>query len=157
MPDLKGILANEGEIDVALERDPDYPPFMRIAQPKPDAMTVEENHELPVGKLGPTHKFYSQAPKESLTTWSLLSTELYQGRSVARLELRPWTGRTHQLRVHCAQALKAPIVGDEIYGSVTASSKEVGSQSLLCLHAKKLCLHHPISGASMIFEADPPF
>ena len=34
----------------------------------------------------------------------------------ALLELTPITGRKHQLRVHCAQALRCPIVGDTLYG-----------------------------------------
>eukprot|EP00045_Choanoeca_perplexa_P017755 m.264615 g.264615 ORF g.264615 m.264615 type:complete len:67 (-) comp17624_c0_seq6:5968-6168(-) len=34
----------------------------------------------------------------------------------ALLELTPLTGRKHQLRVHCAQALLCPIVGDTLYG-----------------------------------------
>lgn len=72
--------------------------------------------------------------------------------TILRLELRPHTGRTHQLRVHCSQGLGAPIVGDDIYGNG-------GTQgySTLCLHAQKLCFYHPISGAPMIFEADAPF
>jgi tRNA pseudouridine32 synthase/23S rRNA pseudouridine746 synthase len=148
----------EGEIDVDLERDPYNPPFMRIARPKKDHEDVDDKEEtnIQVGKIGSTHKFYTQAPKESLTTWTVLSRESYNGRDVSRLELRPWTGRTHQLRVHCAQALGAPIVGDDIYGDGSTSMEET-TQSALCLHARQLCIYHPISGAPMIFEADPPF
>jgi tRNA pseudouridine32 synthase/23S rRNA pseudouridine746 synthase len=150
----------EGEINIALERDPANPPFMRIVQPKDednylDLKKEEEDNAsesassspllLAVGK---THKFWTQAPKESLTTWSVISKEYRNGKPVTRLELRPWTGRTHQLRVHCAAALGA-IVGDDIYGN-----RELGS---LSLHAMKLCIYHPISGAPMIFEADAPF
>lgn len=47
------------------------------------------------------------------------------------LELKPATGRKHQLRVHCAQVLCAPIVGDKKYGDGAKSSK-------LLLHAYKL-------------------
>jgi 23S rRNA-/tRNA-specific pseudouridylate synthase len=144
----------EGEIDVDLERDPNNPPFMRIAQPKTtivdDTDTNDSNNSNGL-KVGSDHKFWKQAPKESLTTWTLLAKEfLPDGKPVSRLELRPWTGRTHQLRVHCAQGLKAPIVSDDIYG-------ETYNDSPLCLHAQKLCIYHPISGAPMIFEADAPF
>jgi tRNA pseudouridine32 synthase / 23S rRNA pseudouridine746 synthase len=48
------------------------------------------------------------------------------------LELEPLTGRTHQLRVHCA-AMNWPILGDAIYG--TASRKD---RSMLHLHAREV-------------------
>ena len=149
---LVGSLGNiiEGEIDVDLERDPDNPPFMRIAQPKLD---IEEVGDVPIGKIGKDHKFYKQAPKQSLTTWRILQRDRLPGQqAVTRVQLTPWTGRTHQLRVHCAQALGAPIVGDDIYGGQIP-----GMDIPLCLHARQLCIYHPISGAPMMFEADPPF
>eukprot|EP00980_Cylindrotheca_fusiformis_P000682 scaffold167_cov110-Cylindrotheca_fusiformis.AAC.10 len=152
----------EGEIDVDLERDPFNPPFMRIAQPKEksktsdDVLLLEESDDAGVfAKIGMNHKFFRQAPKESLTTWSLVGYETFRGQPVCRLDLHPWTGRTHQLRVHCAQALGAPIVGDEIYGSIAESNQD--DRGTLCLHARKLSIYHPISGAPMIFEADTPF
>jgi len=148
----------EGEIDVDLERDPENAPFMRIARPKTE-YEQERGKTLTdsgIGKIGTDHKFYKQAPKESLTTWTLLSREIHAGQAVSRLELRPHTGRTHQLRVHCAQALGAPIVGDDIYGR-TAAGSAGKAESPLCLHAGRLCIYHPMSGAPMIFEADAPF
>jgi tRNA pseudouridine32 synthase/23S rRNA pseudouridine746 synthase len=140
----------EGEINIALERDPANPPFMRIAQPKDEDLDFDEESESESSPLavGKTHKFWTQAPKECLTTWSVISKEYRNDEPVTRLELRPWTGRTHQLRVHCAAALGA-IVGDDNYGN-----REEGP---LCLHAMKLCIYHPISGAPMIFEAGAPF
>jgi len=50
----------------------------------------------------------------------------------AWLELRPRTGRTHQIRVHCA-ALDCPVLGDPIYG------QEDAGQPLL-LHARSIAL-----------------
>ena len=133
----------EGEIDVALERDPNNPPYMRIAQSR-----LEKQYENADEKH---NKFWREAPKPSKTTWSILSYEYdINGRPVTRLELVPRTGRTHQLRVHTSQVLGAPIVGDEIYGNGDGKAP-------LCLHARQLCLKHPISGAAMVFEADPPF
>jgi tRNA pseudouridine32 synthase/23S rRNA pseudouridine746 synthase len=137
----------DGEIDVALERDPDNPPFMRVAQPR------SEPTGKPEEAMKTSHKFWREAPKPSRTTFTILQWEYRKGRPVTRLEMRPWTGRTHQLRVHTAQVLGTPIVGDDIYGD----AQGVGSDEPLCLHAQKLCLYHPISGAPVIFEADPPF
>ncbi len=69
---------------------------------------------------------------------------------LTRIALEPFTGRTHQLRVHCShpQGLNCPIVGDRLYGN--ASSR-------LMLHAQSITLVHPVSGHSMTLECDPPF
>ena len=138
----------DGEIDVALERDPNNSPFMRVAQPRESGSSkgaIEPGNKI--------HKFWTEAPKPSLTTFAILGWEHRNERPVTRLEMRPWTGRTHQLRVHAAQVLGTPIVGDDIYGG----DDVFDSGEQLCLHAQKLCLRHPISGAPMIFEADPAF
>jgi tRNA pseudouridine32 synthase / 23S rRNA pseudouridine746 synthase len=52
--------------------------------------------------------------KPSRTAWRLLRT---QG-DRALVEFRPETGRTHQIRVHAAEGLGAPVVGDPVYGRV---------------------------------------
>ncbi len=74
------------------------------------------------------------------------------GRKLAWLELRPLTGRTHQLRVHCV-ALGAPIVADRKYGGETAQVE--GLADKLHLHARALSLPHP-HGGTLELEADLP-
>lgn len=59
------------------------------------------------------------------------------------------TGRKNQIRVH-AQDLGHPIVGDEKYGSTD------NSLGRLCLHAYKLCFHHPLKDRDMEFETPFP-
>lgn len=146
----------EGEIDVALERDPTNPPYMRVAQPRDDPPNDEtgNNNKADNTREQPKqHKFWREAPKPSKTTWSILSYEYdAEGNPLTRVALKPHTGRTHQLRVHTSGVLGAPIVGDDIYGS---GSHDPNAN--LCLHAHRLCIHHPITGAPMVFEADPPF
>ena len=75
---------------------------------------------------------------------------IYNKVSDDRLWLWPKTGRTHQLRVHCAHelGLNDPIKGDMLYG--TACDR-------LYLHAEKLCFRHPTNGRTMSFTAKAPF
>jgi 23S rRNA pseudouridine955/2504/2580 synthase len=77
---------------------------------------------------------------------------------LAWLELRPLTGRTHQLRVHCV-AIGAPILGDVTYarpdqnGAFAATVSGLSDE--LHLHARRLLLPHPADGALEV-EADLP-
>lgn len=80
--------------------------------------------------------------KPSLTEYRVVET--FPGYS--RVSLRPITGRTHQLRVHCAYK-GFPILGDPQYGSLEsmALSRELGlTTQVLC--AVKLVFPHPVSG-----------
>ncbi|WP_437479790.1 class I SAM-dependent methyltransferase [Sorangium sp. So ce1014] len=65
----------------------------------------------------------------------------------ALLELRPETGRTHQLRVQLA-AIGLPITGDPLYGGAEAPR--------LLLHAAELRLEHPATGAAATFRSQLP-
>jgi 23S rRNA pseudouridine1911/1915/1917 synthase len=72
------------------------------------------------------------------------------------VELRPATGRTHQLRVHLAQVARCPIVGDRRYGgppSITLADGAVVAVPRLMLHAGRISLRHPESGAQLVVEA----
>ncbi len=66
----------------------------------------------------------------------------------SKLELRPVTGRTHQLRVHCAH-MGHPILGDPQYGN--AESAFGLPHQLLC--AKSLRFRHPVTGAEICLES----
>jgi len=63
------------------------------------------------------------------------------------VELEPVTGRTNQLRIHCA-SIGHPIVGDE--------QRHGRAHERLCLHAWKLSLKHPIGGQMLSFEIPIP-
>jgi 23S rRNA pseudouridine955/2504/2580 synthase len=65
------------------------------------------------------------------------------GKVASWLALQPLTGRTHQLRVHCA-LLGAPILGDRKYGGAAASP--AGAPEGLMLHAREIRLPHPDGG-----------
>ena len=65
-------------------------------------------------------------------------------RRAALVELQPLTGRTHQLRVHCAQ-IGAPILGDGKYGGAAAHLPG-GVARRLHLHARRITMPHPAGG-----------
>jgi tRNA pseudouridine32 synthase / 23S rRNA pseudouridine746 synthase len=84
--------------------------------------------------------------KPADTHWQLI--ECRDGFS--KVYLYPKTGRTHQLRVHCAhvEGLNLPIVGDDLYGSKGAR---------LHLHAESLSFDHPYTKQRMTFTVDAEF
>lgn len=86
--------------------------------------------------------------KEAITEYEVLdridATHL-------RLALYPKTGRTHQLRVHCAhhEGLNAPILGDPLYGNEKASR--------LHLHAEEIIFEHPLTGKEINIKREADF
>ncbi len=77
------------------------------------------------------------------------------GKRAALLALWPRTGRTHQLRVHCA-AIGCPILGDRKYGGEEASLSAVADARRLHLHARRIALPHPSGKGELVVEAEPP-
>lgn len=75
-------------------------------------------------------------------------------RRVTWLELRPVTGRTHQLRVHCAEGLGCPVLGDGKYGGGAAHMERISGK--LHLHARALRLPHPEGGTLEVAAPLPP-
>ncbi len=86
--------------------------------------------------------------KPSQTHWSLVE----QKGDRARIELRPITGRSHQLRIHLRE-IGHPILGDDLY----APSQVQGMSDRLLLHALSLTVIHPKTGNRLTSVADCPF
>ena len=95
--------------------------------------------------------------KPSRTLFEVTGCEVTASGSHSLVNLYPETGRTHQLRVHCAHAagLDVAIEGDPFYGTggLCNQSKSVR----LCLHASELTLPHPTKGKLLHFESEPNF
>ena len=87
-----------------------------------------------------------QRGKSAVTEYEVLDAR--DGRTL--LALYPHTGRTHQLRMHCAHpdGLGSPIVGDELYGH---------KAERLCLHCDQIEFAHPVTGERMSFNLPNPF
>ncbi len=77
------------------------------------------------------------------------------GKRAALLALWPRTGRTHQLRVHCA-AIGCPILGDGKYGGEEALLASVADAGRLHLHARRLALPHPSGKGELTVVAELP-
>lgn len=86
--------------------------------------------------------------KEAITEYEIL--EHIDGFHL-RIALYPKTGRTHQLRVHCAhqEGLNAPILGDPLYGNEKAAR--------LHLHAEEITFEHPLTGKKITIKRKADF
>ena len=84
--------------------------------------------------------------RSAVTYWELIATK----ENSTRVYLYPVTGRTHQLRVHCAHnhGLNTPIAGDDLYGI---------KKDRLYLHAESITFQHPTSNKEMKFSVKPNY
>ena len=85
--------------------------------------------------------------KAAITQWRVIDT----GVDRTRLLLKPVTGRTHQLRIHCI-AIGHIIVGDTLYGD-----EREDREKRMLLHAETIGLFHPATGEAMSLTAPCAF
>lgn len=118
---------NSGEIRLAIDRDPDNYLLRQVAL-----------HGKP-----------------AVTRYQVLAGFQRKGFALSRLALWPQTGRTHQLRVHCA-ALGMPLLGDLQYATEesAAISRALGVQGQ-CLHDEALSFIHPLCGKTVEISCQP--
>jgi tRNA pseudouridine32 synthase/23S rRNA pseudouridine746 synthase len=104
--------------------------------------------DLPLGRLDDRRGWWMKVdPKgqKALTVWRVKGRGLWRDEPIAWLELEPQTGRTHQLRVHCASQ-GWPILGDAIYGG--------RAETQLQLLARKVVV--PLSKTKPPIEVEAP-
>ena len=98
--------------------------------------------DMPLGRLNADRGWWMKHDplgQPSQTQWQVLGRGVDPaGKPIAFLELKPLTGRTHQLRVHCATSGYA-IAGDAIYGSALPHAP-AGTQPGLQLLAREICV-----------------
>lgn len=109
--------------------------------------------DRPIGRHPQDRKRMSvetRAGRPARTRWRVLRR--YPEAGVSELEIRPETGRTHQIRVHLAAA-GLPLVGDVVYGRARGREAALGRPAL---HAEVLSFDHPEDGSRRRFEAELP-
>ncbi|GDX82764.1 pseudouridine synthase [Deltaproteobacteria bacterium] len=112
---------------------------------QPDSGEVDLGIEPDLAR--PPLQRVSATGRQSHTRWTVIAREA----ASTLVELRPTTGRQHQLRVHLA-ALGHPILGDTLYGPPEA----LAAADRLCLHAHHLALNHPYSEDRLVFQSPVP-
>ncbi len=101
---------------------------------------------LPIEReqAGSQRRVTAPSGKPAVTEYETVQTADVLGRTVSEVRLSLKTGRTHQIRVHCA-SLGAPVLGDRLYGSPESLSlsDKLGLEAHL-LHAGRLTFREPV-------------
>ena len=113
--------------------------------------------DLPLGRLDAARGWWMKVDRDGApaqTRWTVLGRGELDGRPIAWLALEPLTGRTHQLRVHCA-AQGWPILGDGVYGTAARGERPKSAIGLQVL-ARRVCVPIAKSKPPVVVEAPAP-
>ena len=116
--------------------------------PKPEKGIIEAPL---IQKRIDKNKDYRTIDEEGVPAVSLYQVQDHLSDKISWLQMSPLTGRTHQLRIHAAQALKTPILGDDRYGQKCSLEKDLPAK--MFLHAKAISL--PIGGKKTLTVEAP--
>jgi 23S rRNA pseudouridine955/2504/2580 synthase len=113
-----------------------------VGVPHPAAGRID----APLAKFGDKGREQMAENDEGLRAVTLYKVVENAGKRAAWLALWPRTGRTHQLRVHCASVLGTPILGDGKYGGHEAFLPGAEVAGRIHLHARRIIIPHPAAG-----------
>jgi tRNA pseudouridine32 synthase/23S rRNA pseudouridine746 synthase len=140
-----GLTANaHRDISMQFEARTTSKTYMALIAGHPDTTnTVDQQYgtiNMPIGKQMTEEGFNrwvigGEKPREAVTTWRVdaMFTDAVTGAKFSRVELKPLTGRGHQLRLHM-KAIGCPILGDIIHGEGAVAT----CSPRMCLHAQKV-------------------
>lgn len=143
------LLAKNAYVHTLLQQQKVKKTYHALTFGGPEAETGVIDAPIARRELPSLLRYVGPEGKPSVTRWQVLQR---QG-EICRLALQPVTGRTHQLRLHCAY-MGFPVLGDPQYGSEAsqAFSRERGlAYQLLC--ARRLELKHPVTGEKLVLES----
>jgi tRNA pseudouridine32 synthase/23S rRNA pseudouridine746 synthase len=123
--------------------------YIAVVFDRPEA--EEGTIDLPMRKdfdHPPRHMIDQQFGRPAITCWRVID----RGPAESRLELKPITGRSHQIRLHLA-TIGHPILGDKLYAHAAALARS----PRLMLHAEGLSLMHPTTGERVAWQNPCPF
>lgn len=115
---------------------------LAVGRPRPEQGRISLALAKQPGSGGERMRANPDGGKPAVTYYRVIDSA---GERASWLALLPITGRTHQLRAHCA-AIGAPILGDPKYGGAAAQLAGAPSPGKLHLHARELSIPHPRGG-----------
>ncbi len=113
--------------------------------------------EVPVGRLPWNRKKFGilAGGRQSKTNYHVLEEVQMEGSFLSLLQLKPYTGRTHQIRVHLKH-IGHPVFADPVYGGRKISREDRKILPRVFLHASKISLSHPTTGDRVSFHSPLP-
>jgi 23S rRNA pseudouridine955/2504/2580 synthase len=112
-------------------------PLLKKANPKAESRSHGSEYEvMQVDAEG----------QKAITEYRVLDS---LAQTFALVELKPLTGRTHQLRVHM-QTIGHPILGDHKYGGSNEKAKALGVENILHLHARRIVIPASVTGGAPV-------
>ncbi len=123
-----------------------------VGRPKPAQGRIDLPLAKQPGERGERVRGDREAGKPAVTYYRVIDSA---GERASWLALWPVTGRTHQLRAHCA-AIGTPILGDPKYGAAAAHLGGSLKAQRLNLHARELTIPHPAGGMLRVTAPLPP-
>ncbi|MGH7000506.1 MAG: RluA family pseudouridine synthase, partial [Stellaceae bacterium] len=122
-----------------------------VGVPEPQQGCVDQRLAKLPGRLG-ERVVPNEDGKRAITYYRTIAQA---GDRLAWVALEPVTGRTHQLRAHCA-VLGTPILGDGKYGGAVTHVPGVPGNRRVHLHARALAIPHPAGGTLIVMAPLPP-